>query len=350
MKIIGFAQLHNELSNGNLENWFKSMTAFCDFIYIYDQNSTDGSKVFYKKFPNTVIIESAINDFENELSCKQKLLNLIKKEHPDTDWIYWMDGDTILDGRLTKNNGELIRRILNHFEQSGELIEKNQFIKNYTIVYNRINNLFLSKNNITKIYQPKPIIKNRLLKKLQKKNDNLKINYTWYKFLVEKIRSIFIPKKKVDGIALGHLNLWRSDTFYRIDSNYNWLNERGVIAFWKNLSYLNFNVKSGMHKSNCPEGFKNIIRIEYFLIHKGFSTENLIKEKIDRYAKQDPKDWPGGSKVFNYTINRLKSEVELKVKRIPDNIFPSWYEIMDDNNPINKPKLIDIINNWRLKN
>jgi hypothetical protein len=50
MKLIAFSQLRNELSNGNLENWFNS-TAMCDYRYIYDQNSDDGSKEFYKPFP-----------------------------------------------------------------------------------------------------------------------------------------------------------------------------------------------------------------------------------------------------------------------------------------------------------
>ena len=91
MKIIGFAQLYDELSNGNLENWFKSMNTICDHIYIYDQASTDGSKEYYKTQPNVTVIESPINDFENELICKQKLLEQIRKDHPDYDWILWLE-------------------------------------------------------------------------------------------------------------------------------------------------------------------------------------------------------------------------------------------------------------------
>ena len=37
MKIIAFTQLRNELSKGNLENWFKC-TEPCDYRYIFDQN------------------------------------------------------------------------------------------------------------------------------------------------------------------------------------------------------------------------------------------------------------------------------------------------------------------------
>ena len=57
MKIIGFTQLRNEKEKGNLDNWFKQMSV-CDYIYIFDQNSTDGSQEYYKNFNNTFVIES----------------------------------------------------------------------------------------------------------------------------------------------------------------------------------------------------------------------------------------------------------------------------------------------------
>ena len=72
----------------------------CDEIYIFDQASTDGSREFYKKFDNVHIIESDTNRFEEELVCKQELLDKLLAEQPDTDWIIWMDGDTLLDARL----------------------------------------------------------------------------------------------------------------------------------------------------------------------------------------------------------------------------------------------------------
>ena len=98
-KVVGFSQLHNELELGNLENWFKCME-ICDEIYIFDQASTDGSREFYKKYDNVHVIESDTNRFTEELVCKQELLEKLLSEQPDTDWIFWLDGDTILDKRL----------------------------------------------------------------------------------------------------------------------------------------------------------------------------------------------------------------------------------------------------------
>jgi hypothetical protein len=110
MKIAAFTQLRNELSKGNLENWFKQMSV-CDYIYIFDQNSDDGSKEYYKQFPNTVVIESPTNRFREELICKQQLLNKLLSDHPDVDWILWIDGDLMLDGRLLANNGKELRAL-----------------------------------------------------------------------------------------------------------------------------------------------------------------------------------------------------------------------------------------------
>lgn len=99
MKIAGFAQLHEELRRGFLGWWMQSMERVCDVIYIWDQNSKDGSKEFYKQHPKCVVVEHHCNDFLVELKCKSKLLEKLHSEQPDTDWIFWMDGDTVLEER-----------------------------------------------------------------------------------------------------------------------------------------------------------------------------------------------------------------------------------------------------------
>ena len=99
MKIIGFSQLRNELSKGNLENWFKSMGMW-EYVYIFDQASDDGSHDVYEQHDNVVLIQSEENLFRQEILCKKQLLEKLLLEHTDTDWIFWMDGDTVLDQRL----------------------------------------------------------------------------------------------------------------------------------------------------------------------------------------------------------------------------------------------------------
>jgi len=115
-KIIGFAQLRNELSKGNLINWFKCMS-ICDWIYIYDQASEDGSLDEYAKHSNVTIIKSDTNRFGEEIPCKSELLDLLLKDNPDTQWILWMDGDTCLDNRLMLDDFLEFRSMLREANQ-----------------------------------------------------------------------------------------------------------------------------------------------------------------------------------------------------------------------------------------
>ncbi len=259
MKIIGFGQLRNEIERGNLKNWFDSMDEFCDYIYIYDQNSDDGSKEFYKQYDNCVVIESPLNDFENELKCKQTLLNKIREDHSDCDWILWMDGDTLMDGRLDRGS-------------------------------------------------------------------------------MEKL----VSSSKSDGINFGHLNLWRSDTYYRIDNSFHSLNNTGVTALWKNEPYLNFDNKSGVHKGNKPLGFKNIERCQYDLIHRGFATDKQIIDRLESWKHHNPKSWNGGRAGITKHWNRFFDESTLSLTRMNNEILPKWFNLTDDTDSRTKKKLIEL--------
>jgi hypothetical protein len=111
MKIIGFSQLRNELSKGNLESWFQCM-GICDYIYIFDQASDDGSHDIYAQHDNVVLIQSEENRFNEEIICKKELLEKILSDHPDADWIFWIDGDTMIDQRLMDNDHEIMKDML----------------------------------------------------------------------------------------------------------------------------------------------------------------------------------------------------------------------------------------------
>lgn len=116
-KIIGFAQLRNELSKGNLRNWFKFME-FCDYIYIYDQNSDDGSRKVYEEHDNVHVIYDHQNNFKQEIKCKSILLNKLLEDHPDCGWIFWLDGDTGIDNRLITNNFQSLRNLIGVADQN----------------------------------------------------------------------------------------------------------------------------------------------------------------------------------------------------------------------------------------
>lgn len=110
MKIVAFAQLHEEKRKGNLENWYRSV-AGCDHVYVFDQGSRDGSREVYAGHPRTVWIANPVNAFDRELVCKAELLELLLAQQPDTDWVFWLDGDTILDGRLLADGARGFREL-----------------------------------------------------------------------------------------------------------------------------------------------------------------------------------------------------------------------------------------------
>ncbi len=254
LKIVGFSQLHNELEIGNLKNWFKSMS-FCDEIYIYDQGSTDGSRDYYKTMSNTHVIESKENRFSEELFCKQELLSKLLSEMPDSDWIFWMDGDTILDARL---NRDIIEQVLLQLEEH-----------------------------------------------------------------------------KIESAWLGHYNLWRSDVWHRVDDQYDSLMLSGRMAFWKNTGKLQFNLESGLHKSQHPIGIERGVRLPFNLIHRGFSDDNQILKKYNNYKSRGQSGW---------ALDRLIDEKALKVERVPDEEIPDWCRSNTDN-PITKTPLKQIKEN-----
>lgn len=258
MKIIGFAQLRNELEKGNLENWFKCMNPICDYIYIYDQNSTDGSLEYYKQFNNTVVIASPINKFKEEIKCKAELLEKIKSEHPDTTFIFWLDGDTLIDGRLLKNNGQAFRDLC---------------------------------------------------------NDLLPETHGAYNF--------------------GHKNLWRSDTYERLDDMYDYLDRVSVVPLWRFNPRISFPSKGGLHQGQYPMNIEAFRRLPFSLVHRGFSTDYQIMTKYDVYKSHGQGGW---------NLERLLNEHTLKVQRIPDYLLPDWFQITDDIDPTTKKKIRDIYN------
>lgn len=255
-KIVGFSQLNNELEKGNLENWMRCMQTICDVIYIYDQNSSIENLKYYKQFKNVIVVESPINDFENELICKDNLLQKIIVEQPDTDWIFWIDGDTVIDNRL------------------------------------------LNKEKLSEIFD-------------------------------------LIPPE-INGIDLGHLNMWRSYEYYRVDNMYDYFDKVGRTPFWRFNKNLHFSREKGLHSPNNerPVEITNKIRLgDYKLIHNGFATDKQITERYEMYKSKGQNGW---------ALDRLLDENGLTVEKVDSKVLPNWIKIEDTQNPVDKKKLIDL--------
>lgn len=102
MKICGFIQVCNELRKGNLLRCLNNIWKYCDYVVAYDDGSTDGSDVALEK-RGCDVLRGRKNDFINETTHKQKLLEFALKKHSDIDWFFWLDADEVLDADGTKN-------------------------------------------------------------------------------------------------------------------------------------------------------------------------------------------------------------------------------------------------------
>ena len=116
----------------------------------------------------------------------------------------------------------------------------------------------------------------------------LKNNGKEFKLILKKAL-----KENIDVIVMGHLNLWRSDIYYRIDNDYDWLHNNGVKAFWRNNGKIHFPENSGLHQPQYPMGLRKQIRIDRNLIHRGGSI-----------------DWLGDGNTSNNIVEILRKELK----------------------------------------
>jgi len=265
MKVVGFAQLRNELSKGgerghtNLENWFKIMSQICETVYIFDQASDDSSIDYYylpwREGAKARVIQSPTNRFNEELLCKAELLKWLLKNDGDADWILWLDGDTLLDGRLLRHGAK----------EFWDLCHRGL-------------------------------------------------------------------EESIDGFRMGHYNLWRSDNYYRVDSQYHDFHRRGRVPLWRNNGNLYFPETAGLHRRQQVQGLEKIERVDYSLVHRGFATDEQLIERYNLYKGLGQSGW---------SLDRLLDEDGLTVEELPDGLLPDWFEITDDQNPTGKPPLLE---------
>lgn len=106
-KIVCICQVYNELRKGNLERFIKHIKRLVDALVVYDDGSTDGSYEYLLK-ETPYLIRSPKNDFINERSHKQLLLQEALKLSPD--FILWMDVDEVLTANADEKLQELCER------------------------------------------------------------------------------------------------------------------------------------------------------------------------------------------------------------------------------------------------
>ena len=112
-----------------------------------------------------------------------------------------------------------------------------------------------------------------------------------------------------DSVALEHRNLWRSESWYRVDHNFN---DLFPARLWKVSKGLSFPKRFGLHVTTEPLGLKATRQVNrYPVVHYGFASEDLILRKYESYRQH----WLKG-----YALNRLISEVGLSLKPLAETV------------------------------
>lgn len=122
----------------------------------------------------------------------------------------------------------------------------------------------------------------------------------------------WMDKENIDGAAIHELNLWRSNNYRRVDSNYD---EGWFVRLWRVTPEIGYKkVRSGLHLPSFPSSFKNIQRTNLFqVIHYGFATDADVLKKYLRYRQHGQR---------NQELQRLIDETGLSLAEVPKEVFP----------------------------
>lgn len=108
-RIVGISQIFNERIKGNLERFVAYIKPLVEDLVIYDDGSTDGSYE-YMLTQTPYVIRGTKNDFVNERSHKQRLLEEALKLNPD--FILWLDADEVLTAHAAEHLQELCKECI----------------------------------------------------------------------------------------------------------------------------------------------------------------------------------------------------------------------------------------------
>ncbi len=99
MKIVGMAQIYNEITSGHLKRCLDHYSKICDEIVILDDASTDGSYELAREYTGHVLRnESNVWDKDLETQNKAKLLEKTLELKPD--WIISFDADEVYEKKV----------------------------------------------------------------------------------------------------------------------------------------------------------------------------------------------------------------------------------------------------------
>lgn len=150
----------------------------------------------------------------------------------------------------------------------------------------------------------------------------------------------WVIEKNLDGACLREINLWRSKTWERVDSDFGsvWFPR-----FWRVVGDLKYdNLETGLHQSPAPECIKNVKKYSSLpLLHYGFADDRNISFKYLNYGRF-------GQKGIN--LSRLIDEGrEFKLSLVDEKFFPNelWHKGEACPTKRDPVEWLSVVNNFR---
>ncbi len=120
-------------------------------------------------------------------------------------------------------------------------------------------------------------------------------------------------EQNIDGVRFHTINLWRSNTWRRIDSLFD---DGWFVKLWRYTPGMSYGaIQSGLHQMPYPPSIQTIMRTEKIqIIHYGFASEEQIAAKYLTYKSHGQR---------GYTmLDRLINEDKLELVPVPKSYFP----------------------------
>ncbi len=133
----------------------------------------------------------------------------------------------------------------------------------------------------------------------------------------------YCAQQGVDAVNFHELNLWRSQSWRRLDSLYN---EGWFCRLWRVTPDIAFaDALPGLHQPPFPSTIRSSVFVQGVeVIHYGFATEQRLAHKYLTYRAHGQRGYE--------MLDRLISEERLVLEQVPEELFPEglW---LDDEEP-----------------
>jgi len=138
----------------------------------------------------------------------------------------------------------------------------------------------------------------------------------------EKIKTLcdLATKNEIDAYKIKLLNLWRSNNWVRVDSQYD---DGYFVRLWKVSPGISFETgKRGLHQRLYPATIKNIETQDLLqIIHYGFADKLNLAYKYLTYRKHGQRGYA--------MLDRIINEEKILLQELPSGTFPIGLEVKD---------------------